>query len=243
MSANPLDQFRISTIFKLPDIGEYNIDFTNASLFMVLSTLLISLSCYVGLRKESVIPNPLQSIIEIIYDFIVSTIESNVGKEGLQYVPLVFTIFTFILVCNLLGILPLGFTVTSHIAVTFAISMIVFISVTFIGFKHQGTHFLHILLPQGTPMWLAPMMVLIELFAYCARPVSLSIRLAANMIAGHTIIKVIAGFVINMNIFLTPLPIAFIIILIGFEIFVAILQAYIFTVLTCVYLSDAVNKH
>ncbi|QLK58264.1 F0F1 ATP synthase subunit A [Ehrlichia ruminantium] len=243
MSANPLDQFRISTIFKLPDIGEYNIDFTNASLFMVLSTLLISLSCYVGLRKESVIPNPLQSIIEIIYDFIVSTIESNVGKEGLQYVPLVFTIFTFILVCNLLGILPLGFTVTSHIAVTFAISMIVFISVTFIGFKHQRTHFLHILLPQGTPMWLAPMMVLIELFAYCARPVSLSIRLAANMIAGHTIIKVIAGFVINMNIFLTPLPIAFIIILIGFEIFVAILQAYIFTVLTCVYLSDAVNKH
>ncbi|GAT77743.1 F0F1 ATP synthase subunit A [Ehrlichia ruminantium] len=243
MSANPLDQFRISTIFKLPDIGEYNIDFTNASLFMVLSTFLISLSCYVGLRKESVIPNPLQSIIEIIYDFIVSTIESNVGKEGLQYVPLVFTIFTFILVCNLLGILPLGFTVTSHIAVTFAISMIVFISVTFIGFKHQGTHFLHILLPQGTPMWLAPMMVLIELFAYCARPVSLSIRLAANMIAGHTIIKVIAGFVMNMNIFLTPLPIAFIIILIGFEIFVAILQAYIFTVLTCVYLSDAVNKH
>ena len=243
MSANPLDQFKILTIFKLPSIAGYNIDFTNASLFMVLSTLLISLFCYVGLRKENVIPNGIQSIIEIIYDFIASTIESNVGKEGLQYIPLVFTVFTFIVTCNLLGILPLGFTVTSHIIVTFAISMVIFISVTVIGFKHQGIHFLHILLPKGTPGWLAPMMVLIELFAYCARPVSLSIRLAANMIAGHTIIKVIAGFVIKMNIFLTPLPMIFIIILIGFEVFVAILQAYIFTVLTCVYLSDAINEH
>ncbi|ABD45092.1 ATP synthase F0, A subunit [Ehrlichia chaffeensis str. Heartland] len=243
MSANPLDQFKISTIFKLPSIGGYNIDFTNASLFMVLSTLIISLFCYIGLRKENILPNSMQLIIEAIYNFIVSTIESNVGRKGLQYIPLVFTIFTFIATCNLLGVLPLGFTVTSHIAVTFAISMVVFISVTAIGFKHQGIHFLRILLPKGTPGWLAPMMVFIELFAYCARPVSLSIRLAANMIAGHTIIKVIAGFVIKMNIFLTPLPMAFIIILIGFEIFVAILQAYIFTVLTCVYLSDAINEH
>ncbi|AHX07155.1 F0F1 ATP synthase subunit A [Ehrlichia chaffeensis] len=243
MSANPLDQFKISTIFKLPSIGGYNIDFTNASLFMVLSTLIISLFCYIGLRKENILPNSMQLIIEAIYNFIVSTIESNVGRKGLQYIPLVFTIFTFIATCNLLGVLPLGFTVTSHIAVTFAISMVVFISVTAIGFKHQGIHFLRILLPKGTPGWLAPMMVFIELFAYCARPVSLSIRLAANMIAGHTIIKVIAGFVIKMNILLTPLPMAFIIILIGFEIFVAILQAYIFTVLTCVYLSDAINEH
>ncbi|KJV63448.1 MULTISPECIES: F0F1 ATP synthase subunit A [Ehrlichia] len=243
MSANPLDQFKILTIFKLPSIGGYNIDFTNASLFMVLSTLIISLFCYVGLRKENILPNGIQLIIEMIYNFIVSTIESNVGKEGLQYIPLVFTIFIFIATCNLLGILPLGFTVTSHIAVTFAMSMVVFVSITVIGFKHQGAHFLRILLPKGTPGWLAPMMVFIELFAYCARPISLSIRLAANMIAGHTIIKVIAGFVIKMNIFLTPLPMIFIIILIGFEIFVAILQAYIFTVLTCVYLSDAINEH
>ncbi|RZB12318.1 F0F1 ATP synthase subunit A [Ehrlichia minasensis] len=243
MSASPLDQFKILTIFKLPNVAGYNIDFTNASLFMVLSTISVALFCYIGLKKESIIPNGIQSIVEFIYEFIASTIESNVGKEGLQYIPLVFTVFMFIATCNLLGILPSGFTATSHIAVTFAISMVVFVSVTIIGFKHQGVHFLRILLPKGTPGWLAPMMVFIELFAYCARPVSLSIRLAANMIAGHTIIKVIAGFVVKMNIFLTPLPMIFIIILIGFEIFVAILQAYIFTVLTCVYLSDAVKEH
>ncbi|KJV69449.1 ATP synthase F0, A subunit [Candidatus Neoehrlichia lotoris str. RAC413] len=209
---------------------------------MVLTVVIVIALFYLGLRKN-IVSHPIQLIVEFIYDFIAETLENNAGKASLQYIPLVFTVFTFILICNLLGILPLGFTATSHIIVTFAISMVVFLSVTIIGFKHQGLHFFNILLPKGTPLWLAPMMISIEFFTYCARPISLSIRLAANMIAGHTIIKVIAGFVLKMSAILTPLPFAFIIILIGFEIFVAVLQAYIFTVLTCVYLSDAVTTH
>ncbi|QXK91620.1 F0F1 ATP synthase subunit A [Neoehrlichia mikurensis] len=241
MTSNPLEQFKVVTIIKLPTIAGYNIDFTNASLFMILTVVIVILLFYLGLRKGT--SSPIQLIIEYIYDFIAETLENNAGKTSLQYIPLVFTIFIFILLCNLLGILPLGFTATSQIIVTFAISMVVFLSVTIIGFKHQGLRFFNILLPKGTPLWLAPMMILIEFFTYCARPVSLSIRLAANMIAGHTIIKVIAGFVSKISMVFMPLPFAFIIILIGFEIFVAILQAYIFTVLTCVYLSDSVTGH
>ncbi len=245
MLINPLEQFKVFTIIKLPTVFGYSIDFTNSSLYMLISVILAVFLFLFGIRKQSIIPGYWQSAVEFVYEFIVSTLESSSGKKGLQHIPLIFTIFIFIATCNIVGMLPLpfSFTVTSHIIVTFALAMIVFLSVTITGFQQQGLGFLRIFLPQGTPLWLAPLMVFIELFAYLARPVSLAIRLAANMVTGHTIIKVIAGFITQMNIFLTPLPFVFIMILIGFEVFVAILQAYIFIALTSVYLSDAVNKH
>ncbi len=240
MALNPLDQFKVYPIIELPKLFGYDISFTNSSLYMVISVMLIIIFLLIGMKGKS-----SEIAVEYVYDFIVSIIENNTGSKGLNHIPLIFTVFVFVLSCNLVGILPYSFTVTSQIIVTFALSMIVFIYITVIGFKEKGVRFLRIFLPQGTPLWLAPMMILIELFAYLARPFSLSIRLAANMIAGHTIIKVIAGFIINMDLLVAPIfaPILFVflIALIGFEVFVAILQAYIFTSLTCVYLSDAVK--
>ncbi|APR98835.1 F0F1 ATP synthase subunit A [Wolbachia endosymbiont of Folsomia candida] len=241
MASNPLEQFKVYTIIELPRLFGYDINFTNSSLFMMISVILMMLFLLFGIRKRSVIPGYLQAAVEYIYDFVISIIESNTGSKGLKHIPLVFTVFIFVLSCNLVGILPYGFTVTSHIIVTFALSMVVFVYVTIVGFKERGVEFLRILLPKGVPLVLAPLILPIELFTYLARPISLSIRLAANMVAGHTIIKVIAGFIVNMNVFLTPVPFLFIIMLIGFEIFVAVLQAYIFTSLTCVYLSDTVK--
>ncbi|QKX01891.1 F0F1 ATP synthase subunit A [Wolbachia endosymbiont of Cruorifilaria tuberocauda] len=241
MVLNPLEQFKIYTIIELPKLFGYNINFTNSSFFMMISVVSVILFLLFGVRQKSIMPGHLQAVIEYIYDFVISIIENNTGSKGLKHIPLIFTVFVFTLSCNLVGILPYCFTVTSHIIVTFALSIVVFTYTTVVGFKERGIRFLHILLPKGTPLWLAPMMVLIKIFAYLARPISLSIRLAANMIAGHTIIKVIAGFVMNMHLTLAPIPFLFIVALIGFEVFVAILQAYIFTSLTCVYLSDAVK--
>jgi F-type H+-transporting ATPase subunit a len=241
MALNPLEQFRVYTIVELPRLFGYDINFTNSSLFMMISVILMTLFLLFGIRRGAVIPGYLQAAVEYIYDFVISIIENNTGSNGLRHIPLIFTVFIFVLSCNLVGILPYGFTVTSHVIVTFALSMVVFIYVTIVGFKERGVEFLRVLLPKGTPSWLAPMIIIIKLFTYLVRPLSLSIRLAANMIAGHTIIKVIAGFIVSMNVFLTPVPFLFVIALIGVEVFVAILQAYIFTILTCVYLSDAVK--
>ncbi len=240
---SPLEQFRVTKLLDIPALWGIDLSFTNCSLVMVLASVSsISLLCW-ALRKVNVVPGPSQTAVELIYGFVANTLESNAGAEGLRYIPLVMTTFLFVLACNLVGILPFGFTATSHLSVTLALSLVVCTAITVIGFRHQGLHFLRIFLPEGTPLWLAPMMVFIKLFAYVARPVSLAIRLAANMIAGHTIIAVIADFVLKMHLVLAPLPFAFIMALIAFEIFVAILQAYIFTVLTTVYLSDAVAGH
>ena len=243
-SLSPLEQFRVVKLFDIPPVLGIDISFTNCALFMVLATLVsATLLCCVlrnaGGGKERL----SHAAVEFIYNFVVGAIESNAGPGGLRYIPFVLTTFLFVLSCNLIGILPLGFTATSHISVTLALSVVVCVCITIAGFAHQSFGFLRIFLPEGTPLWLAPMMVFIKLFAYLARPVSLAIRLAANMIAGHTIIEVIAEFVLKMHPVLTPLPFTFIIVLIAFEIFVAILQAYIFTVLTTVYLSDAVSGH
>ncbi|MGL9732719.1 MAG: F0F1 ATP synthase subunit A [Wolbachia sp.] len=241
MALNPLEQFKIHTIVELPKLFGHDINFTNSSLFMMVSVISVIFFLLLGVRKGSVITVYLQTAVECIYDFVISIIENNTGSKGLKHIPLIFTVFIFTLSCNLIGILPYSFTVTSHIIVTFALSMVIFIYTTVVGFKERGVKFLYILLPEGTPSWLTPMMIFIKLFTYLARPISLSIRLAANMIAGHTIIKVIAEFIIDMHITLTLIPFLFIITLIWFEVFVAILQAYIFTILTCVYLSDAVK--
>jgi F-type H+-transporting ATPase subunit a len=242
MSHNPLDQFALKKLIEINLFG-YDISFTNSSLFMI-AALVISLSyLYCALKPQQLIPSRLQASAEIIYNMITSMLDQNVGEKGRKFTPIIFSLFIFILLCNLLGMLPYGFTVTSHIVITFSLAIIVFSFITIVGFINHGMHFLSLFLPSGVPLWLAPVMVILELFAYLARPVSLSLRLAANMVAGHILLKVMAGFAVSLIIFLKFLPIPIIVALIGFEIFVAILQAYIFTILSCVYLSDAINLH
>lgn len=239
---NPLDQFKIKTIYPLESFG-IDISFTNSAMFMIVAVTFISFYFIVSLAGAKIIPTKIQLTGELVYSMIVDLLEKNAGPEAKKYTPLIFTIFLFLLTCNLLGMLPYGFTVTSHLSVTLAIAMVVFIFVTVLGFYKHGLHFFSLFLPSGTPWWLAPLMVVIELFAYLARPISLSLRLAANMMAGHLLLKIIAGFVVSSVIYLKIIPIPFIVILIGFEIFVAILQAYIFSILSCVYLNDALNLH
>lgn len=239
---SPLEQFKIKEILNFTLLG-YDISITNSSLFMIVAGISIISFFYLALKNGTIIPSKLQLCAELIYSAVSSTVEQNIGIKGKRFVPLIFTLFMFILMCNLMGMLPYGFTVTSHISITFALAMLIFILVTVLGFCLHGLHFFSLFLPAGTPWWLAPLMIVIELFAYLARPVSLSLRLAANMVAGHVLLKVMAGFVLSLAIYLKILPIPFIVVLIGFEVFVAILQAYIFTILSCVYLNDAINLH
>lgn len=240
---SPLDQFRVQSLIDLPPLAGYNIDFTNASLFMLLASVAIVLFLSLGVRGRALVPGRYQSLVEMTYGFVASTVKDNTGPAGAPYFPFIFTLFMFILFCNLFGMIPFSFTVTSHIIVTFALALAIFIGVTIIAIvRHGPMKFIGFFLPHGTPWWMAPVMYLIELFSYLARPVSLSIRLTANMMAGHTMLKVIAGFVAGLSI-AGVLPLALLVVLTGFEIFVAVLQAYIFTVLTCVYLNDALHLH
>jgi len=242
MKHSPLDQFKIKEIANIQLFG-HDVIVTNSALFMIIASLFIILYFTLAFKKKKLVPTRLQLSGELFYNLITDTVNQNVGVKGKKFVPLIFTLFMFIMVCNLFGMIPYGFTVTSHISITFALAMMVFLLVTLLGFILHGFHFFSLFLPAGTPWWLAPLMILIELFAYLARPVSLSLRLAANMVAGHVLLKVIAGFIVSMAFYLKIFPIPFISVLIGFEIFVAILQAYIFTILSCVYLNDAINLH
>lgn len=242
MTHSPLEQFKVKEIIDIELFG-YNISITNSSLFMILAGLFVVLYFAIAFKDDRLVPTRLQLSGEIIYDMISNMLEQNVSVGGRRFIPLIFTLFMFILICNLLGMIPYGFTVTSHISVTFALAIMIFLLVTLLGLCLHGLRFFSLFLPSGTPWWLAPLMIVIELFAYLARPVSLSLRLAANMVAGHVLLKVMAGFVISMTIYLKFLPIPFIVVLIGFEMFVAVLQAYIFTILSCVYLNDVINLH
>ena len=242
MAHSPLDQFKIKEIANIELFG-HEIILTNSSLFMILASLFILFYFILAFRQSKIIPTRLQISGELIYSLIIDTVNQNIGAKGKKFVPLIFTLFMFISTCNLFGMIPYGFTVTSHISITFALAIMVFLLVTLLGFALHGLHFFSLFLPKGTPWWLAPLMIVIELFTYLARPISLSLRLTANMVAGHVLLKVIAGFVVSMSIYLKIFPIPFISVLIGFEIFVAILQAYIFTILSCVYLNDAINLH
>ena len=233
MAHSPLDQFRVKEIVNLQIFG-YDTSITNSSLFMLFVGVFIVFYFMLAFRGKGLVPSRFQLSGELVYGMITGMLDQNVGAKGKKFVPLIFTLFMFILTCNLFGMIPYGFTVTSHISITFALAMMVFLLVTLFGIYLHGFHFFSLFLPAGTPWWLAPLMVVIELFAYLARPVSLSLRLAANMVAGHVLLKVMAGFVVSMAIYLKILPIPFIVVLIGFELFVAALQAYIFTILSCV---------
>lgn len=241
MAHSPLEQFKIRDLLPLHLEG-HNFDFTNSSLLMLIALALISSFFFVAARKQSTIPGRLQSSAEILYNFTLKILNDNTSGKGERYFPFIFSLFLFILMLNILGLIPHGYAVTSQITVTFAMAMMVFIIVTIIAFLRHGFGFFAYFLPEGTPWFLAPLMIVIEFFTYCTRPISLSLRLAANMMAGHILLAVIAGFIVAMGIW-GVLPISFIVVFTGFELFVAILQAYIFTILTCVYLNEAIHLH
>jgi F-type H+-transporting ATPase subunit a len=237
---SPMEQFEIKPLIPI-HIGELDLSFTNSALFMVIAATLVTLLMVASFRGRALVPGRIQSIAELLYEFVANMVESVCGPEGRKYFPFIFTLFTFILLCNLLGLLPFAFTVTSHVAITVALALVVFIGVTAIGFAKHGLGFLGLFAPHGVPMWIMPFLVPIEVFSYFVRPVSLSLRLFANMMAGHTMLKVIAGFIVMLGVWFGWVPFAFVVILTAFEILVAVLQAYIFAILACVYLNDALH--
>lgn len=241
---SPLTQFEVIPIQPI-HIAGYNISFTNSALWMVLAVVAIVALLLPASRKRAVVPGRLQSTAELLIEFINSTIIDTSGKEGLKYFPIVFSIFMFVLICNILGMVPGSFAVTSHIIVTFALAIFIFIGVTLIAiFKHGIGKFLHFFLPEGTPWAMAPLLFLIEVLSYLTRPVSLSIRLAANMMAGHVAMKVVALLIITFGMALGVVSMfPLLLFMTGFEIAVCVIQAYVFTILTCVYLNDALHLH
>ncbi|HER26678.1 MAG TPA: F0F1 ATP synthase subunit A [Rhodospirillales bacterium] len=240
--ANPLEQFTIKTLIPI-QLGEIDASLTNSGLFMVISVAAITLFVTLGMGKRSLVPGRWQSLAEISYEFIAGMIRENVGNDGRRYFPFIFSLFMFILFANLIGLIPYAFTFTSHIAVTFALALFVFLGVTVIAFIRHGFHFFTFFLPKGVPVAMAPVLVPIEILSYLSRPISMSIRLFANMMAGHTMLKVFAAFIIPLGIMGGWAPLAVDVALTVFELLVAFLQAYVFTVLTCMYLNDAINMH
>lgn len=237
----PMEQFEINRLLKL-DLFGLDASFTNSSMFMVLAVILIVVFLNFAMGGRALIPGRLQSVAELTYEFIANMVYENTGKEGMKYFPFVFTLFVFVLVLNMLGMLPYSFTVTSHLVVTFALALMIFIFVTGIGFARHGIGYLRLFVPAGLPLWLLPLIILIEVISYFIRPISLSVRLFANMMAGHTMLKVFGGFVVSLGVFGFA-PLIAIIAFTGLEFVVAFLQALIFSVLTCIYLNDALHMH
>jgi F-type H+-transporting ATPase subunit a len=239
---SPLEQFEIKRLIPI-DIGGLDLSFTNSALFMLIAVALATLLLTYSMRTRALVPGRLQSMAELSYEFIANMIRENVGTEGRRYFPFIFTLFMFILFGNLLGMMPYSFTYTSHIIVTFALAAVVFVGVTVIGFVRHGMKFLKLFVPEGVPVFLLPLLVVIEILSYLTRPISLSVRLFANMMAGHTMLKVFGGFVVALGVLAGWAPLAFVVALTGLEIGIAFLQAYVFTILTCIYLNDAIHLH
>jgi F-type H+-transporting ATPase subunit a len=243
MATNPMHQFAVHRIGPEIKIAGVDLSFTNASLFMLISALTICVILFSGTRERKLVPDKLQLISEMIYNFIAKMISDTAGTKAKPYFPFIFSLFMFVLFCNMLGMLPYAFTVTSHIIVTLLMALFVFIAVTIIGFAKHGFGYLKLFVPTGVPMVLLPLITIIEIISYLSRPVSLSVRLFANMMAGHTMLKVFGGFVVSLGMLGGWLPLGFSVALTGLEILVAFLQAYVFAILTCIYLNDALNLH
>ena len=238
---SPLEQFEIHRFLPI-EIGGVDLSFTNSSFFMVLGVALVTVFLVLGMRRGAMVPGRWQCAAEVSYEFIAGLIKDTVGPEGRRFFPFIFTIFMFVLICNLMGMVPYSFTVTSHIIVTFALAALVFIGVTILGFVKHGMHFFSFFVPPGSPLFMWPLLIPIEVISYLSRPISLSVRLFANMLAGHTLLKVIAGFVAVLGVF-GVLPLALVVALTGLEILIAFLQAYVFAILTCLYINDALHLH
>ena len=243
MASNPMHQFEVYRLGPEINLGPANLSFTNSSLFMTISAATILFILFFGTKKKSLIPSKIQLVTEMTYSFVAKMINDTAGSSAKPFFPFIFTLFMFVLFCNMVGMLPYSFTVTSHIIVTFALAATVFIGVTIIGFLKHGIKYLELFVPKGVPFVLLPLIVIIDIISYLSRPVSLSVRLFANMMAGHTMLKVFGGFVISLGLLGGWLPLGFSVALTGLEILVAFLQAYVFAILTCIYLNDALNLH
>ncbi|MFN3371917.1 MAG: F0F1 ATP synthase subunit A [Sphingomonadaceae bacterium] len=246
--ANPLDQFAIHRYAELSVAG-LDAAFTNASMFMLIALGLILAFFWAGSRNPQLVPGRWQAALEGMTGFITDMVDQNIGPKGRAFVPLIFSLFIFILVANVVGLFPFSFTVTSHLAVTFALAALIFLLCIVVGLAKHGLHFFSLFVPANTPLVLLPLLIVIELISFLSRPLTLSIRLFANMTAGHILLKVFAGFVISLGAAggilaaIAPLPFIMTVAFYGLELLIAVVQAYVFALLTCIYLNDSINLH
>jgi F-type H+-transporting ATPase subunit a len=245
--ADPIHQFEIHNIVTLGHIGGYEIAFTNSSMYMAIIVLVIAALLLGASAPRALVPGRLQSIAELSYEFVADTINSTAGTEGMKFFPFVFTIFMFVLVANLIGIIPYTFTITSHIIITAALALLVFLTVVIYGLYKNGLKFFGLFVPHGIPIYILPLIVFIEVLSFLSRPISHSVRLFANMLAGHITLKVFASFITLLGglgilgVAGATLPLALVVALTALELLVAFLQAYVFAILTCIYINDAIH--
>jgi F-type H+-transporting ATPase subunit a len=244
---DPIHQFEIKSLLPIARIGGIEIAFTNSALFMMIALALILLLMLGATSSRALVPGRLQAVAEMSYEFVAATLRDTAGPEGMKFFPLVFSLFTFILVLNVIGIIPYTFTVTSHIIITVAFALLVFFTVLIYGFWKHGLHFFKLWVPSGIPVYILPLVTFIEVLSFLSRPVSHSVRLFANMLAGHITLKVFGGFVTMLGAFGflgwlgSIIPLGLTVALTALELLVAVLQAYVFAILTCIYLSDAIH--
>jgi F-type H+-transporting ATPase subunit a len=248
MTVDPIHQFQIVNLFPVVKIGNVEIAFTNSAAFMMLAVIGLTVFLVGATAKRGLVPSRLQSAAELSYEFVASTIRSTAGTEGMKFFPFVFSTFMFVLTLNMLGLIPYAFTVTSHIIITAALAITVFLTVLIYGLWRHGLHFFNLFVPKGVPIYILPLIVAIEILSFLSRPISHSVRLFANMLAGHITLKVFAGFIILLGGSLgaigwvgSLLPFAMVVVLYALETLVAFLQAYVFAILTCIYLNDAIH--
>ena len=245
--ADPIHQFEIHKLATLGHIGGHEIAITNSAIYMGITVLGTALLLIGASSARALVPGRMQSLAELSYEFVANTIQSTAGKEGMKFFPLVFTLFMFILVANMVGLIPYAFTVTSHIIITASLSLLVFFTVLVYGFHKNGLRFFRLFVPAGVPGYILPLIVFIEVLSFLSRPISHSVRLFANMLAGHITLKVFASFVTLLGglgiagIAGATLPLLLVVALTALELLVAFLQAYVFAILTCIYLNDAIH--
>jgi F-type H+-transporting ATPase subunit a len=244
---DPIHQFQIVKLFPILKIGHTEIAFTNSALFMLIALAAILLLMLGATRSRALVPGRLQTVAEMSYEFVANTLRSTAGSEGMKFFPLVFSLFMFILALNVIGIIPYTFTVTSHIVITVSLALIVFLTVVIYGIWRHGLHFFRLFVPSGIPIYILPLIVFIEVLSFLSRPISHSVRLFANMLAGHITLKVFASFITLLGglgvvgWLGATLPLALVVALTALELLVAFLQAYVFAILTCIYLNDAIH--
>ena len=247
MTVDPIHQFEITNFLHIATIRGRELAFTNSALFMLITVAVVSTFLIGATARRAVVPGRLQSIAEISYEFVANTVRSSAGSEGMKFFPFVFTLFMFVLAANMIGLIPYSFTVTSQIIITASLALLVFFIVVGYGFWRNGLHFLNLFVPKGVPKAILPAIVVIEVLSFLSRPVSHSVRLFANMLAGHITLQVFAGFIIMLTgagvlgWFGAVLPFAMVVMLTALELLVAFLQAYVFAILTCIYLNDAIH--
>ena len=248
MATDPIHQFQIIDLFPVAKIGNFEIAFTNSAAFMMLAVVGLTTFLVVATARRGLVPSRLQSAAELSYEFVAATVRSSAGAEGMKFFPFVFTLFMFVLTLNMIGLVPYSFTVTSHIIVTAALALTVFFTVLIYGLVRHGLHFFNLFVPKGVPIYILPLIVAIEILSFVSRPVSHSVRLFANMLAGHITLQVFASFIILLGTGLGVvgwiggvLPFLMVVMLFALETLVAFLQAYVFAILTCIYLNDAIH--